>query len=459
MKTSNYILSTDELSEYGLSGKRIIFSTRSVTSIIVDDADHHYLMNADYGNIEASLWSTLKEKEFVVPEEQDEFEHIIRINQEVKEAGNFLSVTIQPSANCQLGCHYCGQTHTKDYASDEVIDKYLDRLEYLLSLKPYDGISITWYGGEPLTGYSAIRKASGRLIAMCEQRGLSYTSNMITNGLGLKPLIFKELVEKCKVTGYQITLDGIAESHNKRRLTKSGEGTFDLILKNIVDVSGTEIYREHNCHISIRVNIDQTNYESVDPLIEMIHMCDLQEKVSMYFAPIVDFGGNDAGKAGLKKDFFAQKEIDWLLKCYEYDIPVNAMPDRSYAVCMAEKKDSEVYDAFGNIYACWEFPYSDYAEGESLIGNLFSPKETYNENATLRDWNDVLRSGTTWCKTCTHLPICGGACPKSWYEGTPACPAFKFNYQEKLILDYFMTKDRQFKVNELEKTPQLAEVY
>ncbi|MFP3577786.1 hypothetical protein, partial [Brevibacillus sp. SIMBA_040] len=85
----------------------------------------------------------------------------------------------------------------------------------------------------------------------------------------------------------------------------------------------------------------------------------LQGKVSMCFATIGDVGGNDAGKDSLSKDFFAQKEIDWLFKCYENNIDVGAiLPKRSYSVCMVENKDSEVWDAFGNIYACWEFPYS-----------------------------------------------------------------------------------------------------
>jgi uncharacterized protein len=116
-------------------------------------------------------------------------------------------MTIQPSANCQLGCHYCGQNHTKHYASEPVIDKYHERIEYLLSQKnDYKGLSITWYGGEPLTGYSSILKASEALIGLAERNKIHYVSDMITNGLSLKPSLFKELVLKCKVTNYQITI-------------------------------------------------------------------------------------------------------------------------------------------------------------------------------------------------------------------------------------------------------------
>jgi uncharacterized protein len=441
MKYSRYVLSTDLLDDVGLIGKRIIFSTRTATSILVDNSVFENLSNETFNEIDKKLWDTLKEKEFVVDSEQDEFEYIMSANAKVKEDSNYLSMTIQPSANCQLGCHYCGQNHSKHYANDDLIDKYVERISFLLSKKRYDGIAITWYGGEPLTGYSSIKKASNKLIGLANQAGLKYTSDMVTNGLSLKPNLFKELVEECKVTRYQITIDGTAESHDQRRVTKTGDPTFELIMKNIVDVTNTKEYFDNNCHISIRVNIDKTNYKYVDPLIDVIKNNGLQGKVSMYFAPIVDFGGNDAGKDSLKKDSFAEMEIEWLLKCFENNIGLNVMPNRVYSVCMVENKDSEVFDAFGNIYSCWEFPYSEkYSQGESLIGNLFNPKETYNENATLRNWSDTVRSGKTWCKTCNHLPICGGGCPKSWEEGTPACPPFKSNFKDKLLLDYFIKK-------------------
>jgi uncharacterized protein len=441
MKLSKYILMTDVLDDVGLHDKKIIFSTRSVTSILVDNQVLTSLNAGHFEEIDSVLLQVLKDKEFIVPAEQDEFAHVIDTNKVKKEANSYLTMTIQPSANCQLGCHYCGQTHTKHYANDSVIDKYYERIAYLLSQRDYNGLALTWYGGEPLTGYTAIKKTSAKLLALVDSLGIGYISDMITNGLSLKPKLFKELVEECRVTNFQITLDGSAESHDTRRTTKTGDPTFAIITQNIIDVTGMPEYKKHNCHINIRVNIDQTNYQYVDPLIDFVRDNNLQGKVSMYFAPIVDFGGNDAGKESLKKDFFAEKEIEWMLRCYEHNISINVMPKRVHSVCMAENKDAEVFDAYGNIYACWEFPYSEtYGSGDSLIGNLFFPKETYNENATLRDWNEVLESGTTWCKTCTHLPVCGGGCPKSWLEGTPACPPFKSNYKDRLLLDYFIRK-------------------
>ena len=448
LKFSKYHLSTDLLDDLGLNNKRIIFSTRTATSILIEEDIYQTALGGKFNSLNKEVFQSLKEKEFIVPASQDEYNHIITSNLEEKDKSNFLTATIQPSANCQLGCHYCGQNHSKHVASDKIIDKYFDRLNHLLFKKDiYNGLAITWYGGEPLTGLSVIRKLSKRLIALCEDHEYSYVADIVTNGVNLKPKLFKELVNEHRITQFQITIDGTAESHDQRRMTKSGNSTFDIITKNIIEVVKTPTYKNSHCNISIRINIDKTNHQYVEPLIDFIKDNGLENSVSVYFAPIVNFGGNDAGsKYGLDKDFFAQKEIEWLFKCYEYGINVNILPERTHIVCMVEKEDSEVYDAFGNIYSCWEFPYSDtYSTGDSLIGNLLMPEETYNKDATLRDWNKVLDSGETWCKTCLHLPICGGGCPKSWHEGTPACPPFKFNYKDKLLLDYYIRNNAKQK--------------
>lgn len=160
MKFSKYHLSTDELSEVDMPNKRVIFSTRTATSILIDEHIYQLAINNQFDEIDKSIYDSLVEKEFIVDYQQDEYRHIMTTNSETRETVNFLSMTIQPSANCQLGCHYCGQTHTKDYAKEDVIDKYMERIQYLLESKEvYNGLAITWYGGEPLTGYSSIKKA------------------------------------------------------------------------------------------------------------------------------------------------------------------------------------------------------------------------------------------------------------------------------------------------------------
>lgn len=446
MKLSKYHLSTDLLDEYDFPNKQILFSTRTGSSILVDAEIYKNLQESNFSEIDHETIQTLQDNLLIVDESVDEFKIVTTENDETRENVDVLSMTIQPSANCQLGCHYCAQNHSKDYASDDIIEKYIDRIVHFLdSGKKYRGVNITWYGGEPLTGLTSIKKTTKKLLEICNERNLHYGASMVTNGLSLKGNIFQDLVANYMIRDFQITLDGTAESHDQRRYTKKGESTFDIIFKNIISCTETLAYQKQEGGISIRINIDKTNYHFVDPLLEYIVEKKINQYVAVYFAPIVDWGGNDAGKDSLSNEEFAKKEIDWLLYCYDNKIKFsNLLPKRTYYACMVERKDSEVYDAFGNIYTCWEFPYTDtYGKDEHKIGNLNNDYDTYNENATLRNWSEVLKSGKTWCKTCSHLPVCAGGCPKSWEEGTPACPEFKFNYKEKLILDYYIRKENE----------------
>lgn len=443
-KLSKYILSTEELSDYGMENKRIVFSTRSATSMLLQEDIHNSLKNGDFANIDRDVLYQLVESCVIVPEELDEFAFVIEENQKAQADTDTLSMTIQPTANCQLGCHYCAQNHTKDYSSPKVQTKILKRIEHLLTTKKYKNIHVTWYGGEPLMGLSSIKNLSKSILKIAVDNNLSYSADMVTNGLALKNDIFQTLAKESFIRTYQITIDGTAETHDKRRITKTGNGTFDIIIKNIVEVVNNPCYDDLNCKITIRINIDKSNEADVIPLVDYLTELNLQNKISIYFTPIVDWGGNNASSNSLSREDYSVKEIDWQMRLIDKGFGNIPLPERVYQVCMVEDKNAEVYDVFGNIYSCWEFPYTEvYGKGDTVIGNLNFPYETYNENATLRDWKETLVSEKTRCKECTHLPICCGGCPKSWHEGTPACPSFKTNYQDKLLLQYLTNKQNE----------------
>jgi uncharacterized protein len=270
MKLSKYHLTTDVLDDVEMPNKRIIFSTRTGISFLIDENIYQNLLINNFNNIDEEFLNSFKECELIIDEGEDEYKKIITENRETTEEVNVLSMTIQPSANCQLGCHYCGQSHSKDYAKDDVIDLYLKRIIHFLDNdSKYTGLNIIWYGGEPLTGLSSIKNASSKFIDLCIERKLNYSATMVTNGLSLKLNLFTNLVQKYKVSNFQITLDATAESHDTRRVTKDGrKPTFNLIVKNIKDITSSEFYNKNECHISIRINIDKTNHHLVDDFID-----------------------------------------------------------------------------------------------------------------------------------------------------------------------------------------------
>lgn len=325
MKLSKYHLTTDLLDDYDFPNKQILFSTRTGTSLMIDSEIYQNLKTDNFNAIKNDMVDLLKKNLIIVDSEEDEFLIVTSENDKSREEVDVLSFTIQPSANCQLGCYYCAQNHSKDYASDDIIEKYVKRiLHFLDSGKTYRGLNIIWYGGEPLTGLSSIKKTTKKLLEICNERGLHYNASMVTNGLSLKKDIFQDLVTNYKIRDFQITLDGLAESHDQRRYTKSGESTFDIIFKNIIDCTRTQAYQNKQGGISIRINIDKTNHQFVNPLLEYLVEKEINNYVAVSFAPIVDWGGNDAGKDSLTNEQFAEKEIEWLLYCFDNKIKLSS---------------------------------------------------------------------------------------------------------------------------------------
>ncbi|MCX8480837.1 MAG: radical SAM protein, partial [Sediminibacterium sp.] len=383
--------------------------------------------------------------EFIISENQNEFDFLHNINESSINENESLSYTIQPTSNCQLGCHYCGQKHSKHTMSDDISDKVLNRINklYEMNKSRIKNLSITWYGGEPLMALHQIINLSKKLIELSDRNKLSYNANIITNGLSLKEEIAKDLIDNCKINHFQITIDTTKEFHDKRRITKSGFETYDIIINNIVKLVNLKEFINSNSSLLIRMNIDKVNQNGVVHFIDELNNLGLHNsKVSLNFAPVTDWGSLKANN-GFTVEEFAIKEIDWCLYAIKKGFKFQSfLPERTTQSCMVVNKNSEVYDTFGNIYPCYEFPYTPkYTVDSYTIGNLKFDEKTFNDNAITRNWfNDVKSESVSHCKQCTFYPVCGGGCPKLWYEGTQACPTFKFNIEDRLILEYLTNK-------------------
>jgi uncharacterized protein len=439
-KLSYYIVTSDAINK---EKDRIIYSTRSNKSFKVNDYSYDFIKNEKFDDIPKEYLDKLIEREIVVPHEENELETIIKENVEQieKEDGDYLYEVIQPSAMCQLGCYYCGQDHTKDYLSNDLSEKICERVENKLKNGNYKSFYIGWFGAEPLMGLKQMRLINNRLKNYCEINKISYGSKVVTNGLSLKPNIYKELVDDLKVDKIEITLDGTQKDHDEHRYLKDGKGSFDLIFNNLIKIVNMENYGTYSkkCKITVRCNMDEKNPEAYPDLMDLFIEKGLYGKVAYtYPVGIYSWGGNDAHKQSLTKENFAKNKLLWSVKAINEGIQKSVgLPKRTKVVCMSVGKNSEMIDAFGNVFNCTEVSYTDfYEDTPHKLGNLRRDTHLEVENPPLLNWNEKLLNNEFQCSSCRLLPVCGGACPKSWEEGNKACPPFKFNIKEALRLHY-----------------------
>ncbi|MRN00435.1 radical SAM protein [Riemerella anatipestifer] len=420
--------------------KVILFSTRTGGTLVVKKKLLKLLEEREWSKISNYELQKLIENKVIICE--DEEDSIIAFNIADNTANKSLSMTIQLTANCQLGCFYCGQVHSPNKASKKVVNESIKRVIDKLEKGKYEALHITWYGGEPLLVVDDIVNYSYKILSFCAKNNIEYTSDIITNGLLLKENTFEKLVG-VGITQYQVTLDGNKDTHDKRRITKKGGKSYEIIKRNIVEIVKSNLYKKSNSRLNMRINVDKTVAHGISSLIDEIYQEGILNDINVTFAPVFDWGGNEADKNSFTPQDFADMEIEWLLKLLELGKKdINLIPKVRTSSCMVDNIDSEVHDAFGNIYACYEYTYTPaYSDKSFLEGNLLNLEKGGRKLSPIRNFkNDILNRTHSNCIECIFFPVCSGECPKQWMNGKVPCPSFKFNMGERLLLEYLIKK-------------------
>jgi uncharacterized protein len=442
-KLSKYIVVSEPIIN---NRYRLLYSTISTTLMISKVEDYAHLINKNFNKLGLSLLERFKEAKIVVDKNFDELKSIIDENKTVIANDKTLFQVISPSANCQLGCDYCGQVHTKDLLDDDLSAKILKRVTNNITLKKYRGLAIGWFGAEPLMGLKNIKALSKEFIKLADSNGLKYAAQMVTNGLSLKRQIFYDLVENYKVKNFEITLDGTEKHHDLRRHTKLKQKTFALIFRNLKEIVNDERFAASKAEIVIRCNVDQSNYKSTFDLINLLEKENILNNISFYTAPIHSWG-NDAHLKSLSLDEYSKFQIEEFIALMNKDHKFAILPGKkTHIVCTSLKENAEVFDAYGDVYNCTEISQVPAYEEEDFfkLGKLYD--ESYsNKKRPYSEWNDEVLAKDFPCGDCRILPICGGACPKLWKENISPCPPIKYNIEDRLLLEFYKNKDNYTK--------------
>ena len=306
-----------------------------------------------------------------------------------------LSLSIAPTMRCNFNCFYCFEDGNKN--SGIMNEKVENNLIKFISLHREQNIHITWFGGEPLLGFN-------KIISICKKlhgANIKFTSDMITNGSLLNNSVIKDL-DKLNLNYIQISLDGLANVHDKRRIFRNGKPSFNIIIENI-----RKLLENTQIPLSIKVTIDHTNSSAYGDI------CRYFEK---YFNSYLEEGrvaishNFVKNRTDFDKDgncFTSNELLDEYIKaiqspsdtCMQPLLPSIAKP------CMFRCKSSLAIDSDGRIYKCLEhlgnpsLKIGDLSTG--IVSNFKMAKTTFANSPFDSDE----------CKNCNVFPICGGGCP------------------------------------------------
>ncbi len=322
-------------------------------------------------------------------------------------------LTIAPTLECNFRCTYCYEhSHmgVMDEATQEAVILFIKKL---ITEKDIKNLHIGWYGGEPLLYPAIIEHVATEAIKLCDENKVKYTSSIITNGYLMTPQV-QEVLRKARVTRIQITLDGDEESHNKKRILKGGQGTYDKVVDSIRSLADTEF------KVNVRVNIDKDNI-------------DKYEHVKELFAGLSNITCYPAKITVEKTESGAQQNA--CFKCGEFDefyakIPLEGRISisPSISICTADQPDSYVIAPSGHLMKC----FNDVCDESMAVGHVCDPEFTGAFATAFYMGRDPFTEPE--CSDCPYIPQCYGGCANEYRKnGVHSCMEVKYLFLRRCM--------------------------
>lgn len=373
-----------------------------------------------------NTWNALVNRGYITQKsKEEEQEHVIKLANLLQRRNILLHqyFTFLITYDCNFRCPYCyeaglsnhGLNWSKKVFTKDMVDKAYSAIDSIEKKKECRSNTILLYGGEPLL------KENKEIIEYIVNKGTQkgFVFNAITNGYDLE--YYVDLLSKDKITYLQITLDGMKETHNKRRKHFNGKETFDKILNNIILALNKGIF------VNIRINTDANNIEDIALVKEMIKKRGISNKKNLYItsALLVDYLHANK-ECSIKEEYDLENDLNYLpyiefVKKHKsmnldiqfddkgtYQLLYNAIKYKQKmhlkSTYCAAQHGSYTLDPYGNIFGCLE----SIGLTNERIGKYDG--ENVKWEPALNKWRSRNSGNLEKCSRCKYTFMCKGGC-------------------------------------------------
>ena len=415
----NYLIKSDDAF--------IVYNSMSNALLTVDEDIFNRLSSANPESVakddfDSDDWELLKSKRIIVENSHDEWLRYKAAIMPMRNMQNVISLTIATTLDCNYSCFYCFETKKKLYITDEVIDNILALIKRQPALQQ---LQVTWFGGEPLMAYDKIERFNALLEL---PQSATYSTNIITNGYYLTEDVILSL-KKNKIDSIQLTLDGLKDTHNKRKRCATTKDTFTAVFNNI----DTFVKHEKDILLTIRVNLDENNKHEFIELSDFIYRRYPEAKnIRVVPAFITDIDSGDCKTCNLDRDAMAR--FIQSLSSQTGDTS-QLYPTNMFSECTIRNPNILVVAPNGKLTKCLE----TVGDPSYEFGELTKDGIRLTNEAVLNRYlygADPMEDEE--CKACSLLPICFGGCPHKRLENKynnatfNVCSSFKGNLSSYL---------------------------
>jgi uncharacterized protein len=400
MKKSMYTLF------FPLKGKDkiILYNTLSGALYLIDDELRQHIEETP-DSLPAKMNDDFKKEWILIDDEVNELQTISVMRDEMRFNTSWLQFMIMTTYACNLSCPYCYENKSSPVSMDPSTTRRVCAfMENMMERYRPTHVDVLMYGGEPLLNTAPLQHMVDHFTPLTEERGLEFNVDITTNGTLLSvPQI--EALESCRVRVVQVTLDGSQPLHDLTRRYTSGGGTYEDI------VSALHLLKESTFKPKIRINVHETNKDSIDVLLDDLKDRGLSD-VPIYFgiirpmSRVCESYSHCIGDAQLESVLPSLWEM-----ALDRGFTIPLKPQSNLIGCGMQGTSSFTIDPQGHLYKC-----------VTMVGYPEQRIGTIGEGGRVPLWNPVYyrwmsRDPLSFdqCRTCPYFPLCGGGCPMIAY--------------------------------------------
>lgn len=349
----------------------------------------------------------------------------------------FSVVTKPTGAACNLDCQYCfflSKELLYDAATQTMSEQTMERyVEAFLESSPDGEVTMLWQGGEPtLRGLHFFE----RLIQLCEhyRRPTQRVRHALqTNGTLVTDEWARFFADHDFLVG--VSIDGPAPLHDAYRINRGGRGTHAMVVRgwealtragvetNILctvnaanEEHGEQVYRYFRDDLGAR-------YLQFIPIVERVRAADLAQAErgwrsgtsALLYRQDGDCVTSRSTSPASYGRFLCEVFDQWLTSdvgevfIQDVDSTLSAMFGSATVCVHAPQCGANMAMEFnGDVYAC-----DHWVEPDWLIGSINSSSFAQLASSDkMRDFARLKPDLDGQCRSCPHLRLCWGGCPK-----------------------------------------------
>jgi uncharacterized protein len=306
--------------------------------------------------------------------------------------------------SCNLSCDYCyaeGGTYDGKRALMDP-DMAVDLTDFLLDNTQDDKVMITFFGGEPLMNFEAIRKAVHRGEEKAKKLGKRIDFALTTNGTLLdEEFIRFGAAHNIKLS---ISIDGRREAHDRHRKFIDGQGSYDALISKLPTLMS-------NGRFPARATLTKRNVDVVAVVEHLLNLGFQQVGTAPVDTVNAEFALDESEMERLLEGFkvLGRRFRDLAIagKPYGFTNIINLMKlfhqgDTKPLPCGAGVKLMAV-SPDGDFYICHRFSGNRICQIGSIDAGIDDRKREELLGSLLIETKPV-------CRSCWAKHLCGGGC-------------------------------------------------